>query len=77
MTRIYTEASREYSKNYYKNNKYYFQTYWREKNLLKKLGEDLDAIREKKKLEKLDKKLLNKNVNKFKRIDGRIYVYFD
>lgn len=77
MTRVYTEKSREYSKNYYKNNKDYFQIYWREKNLLKKLGEDLDAIREKKRLEKLDKKMLNKKVNKFKRVDGLVYVHFD
>lgn len=75
--RIYTEASREYSKNYYQNNKDYFKLYWKEKNLLKKIGEDLEAIRNQKKLEKLDKKLLNKKVNKFKRVDGLVYVHFD
>ena len=67
MTRIYTDKSREYSRNYYKNNKDYFKLYWKEKNLLKKIGEDLEAIRNQKKLEKLDKKLMKKNCEGLKK----------
>ena len=77
MTRIYTDKSREYSRDYYKNNKDYFKLYWREKNLLKKIGEDLEAIRNQKKLEKLDKKLLKKNCEGLKKTTGTFQVHFD
>jgi NTP pyrophosphatase (non-canonical NTP hydrolase) len=77
MTRIYTDKSREYSRNYYKNNKDYFKLYWREKNLLKKIGEDLEAIRNQKKLEKLDKKLMKKNCEGLKKTSGTFLVNFD
>jgi len=77
MTRIYTDRSREYSRNYYKNNKDYFKLYWKEKNLLKKIGEDLEAIRNQKKLEKLDKKLMKKNCDGLKKTNGIFLVHFD
>ena len=77
MTRIYTDKSREYSRNYYKNNKDYFKLYWREKNLLKKIGEDLEAIRNQKKLEKLDKKLMKKTCTGLKKTSGTFLVNFD
>jgi len=77
MTRIYTDKSREYSRNYYQNNKDYFKLYWKEKNLLKKIGEDLEAIRNQKKLEKIDKKLMNKKCEGLKKTTGTILVHFD
>jgi len=77
MTRIYTDKSRQYSRDYYQNNKDYFKLYWREKNLLKKIGEDLEAIRNQKKLEKLDKKLMKKNSVGLKKTTGTFQVHFD
>jgi hypothetical protein len=77
MTRIYTDKSREYSRDYYKNNKDYFKLYWREKNLLKKIGEDLEAIRNQKKLEKIDKKLMKKKCDGLKKTSGTFLVNFD
>jgi hypothetical protein len=77
MTRIYTDKSREYSRNYYQNNKDYFKLYWKEKNLLKKIGEDLEAIRAQKKLEKIDKKLMKKKCEGLTKTKGTIKVYFD
>jgi len=75
--RIYNEKSREYARNYYKDNKDYFKLYWKEKHLLLKISDGLEAIREKKKLEKLDKKLMNKKIDKFKKIEGKFILHFD
>jgi len=75
--RIYTDKSREYSRNYYKNNKDYFKLYWKERNLLKKIGEDLQAIKNQKRLEKIDKKLMNKNCGGLKKTTGNVLVSFD
>ena len=75
--RVYSEKSREYARNYYNNNKDYFKLYWEKKQLLTQICDSLDAIKEKKKLEKLDKKLMNKKINKFKKIEGQFTLYFD